>query len=109
MMTATINIAAAGTVTFTPTDTPPGEAPRGLPVTLTICQVNANATCLATASPSVTLAVAAGQTLMFAVFVTPTGGDPSKVLYIPAYNRVFLVATAGTTPVGMTSTALKMQ
>jgi hypothetical protein len=109
MMTATMNIAAAGTVTFTPTDTPPGEFPRGLPVTLTICQVNASAMCLATPTPSVTLAVAAGQTLMFAVTVTPTGGDPSKVPYIPAYNRVFLLATAGATPVGLTSAALKMQ
>jgi hypothetical protein len=109
MMTATMNIAAAGTVTFTPTDTPPGEVPRNLPVTLTICQVNASAMCLATATPSVTLAVTAGQTLMFAVFVTPTGGDPSKVPYIPAYNRIFFLATAGATPVGLTSTALKMQ
>jgi len=109
MMTAAMNIAAAGTVTFTPTDTPPGEFPRGLPVTLTICQVNASAMCLATPTSSVTLAVAAGQVLMFAITVTPTGGDPSTVPYIPAYNRIFFVATAGTTPVGMTSTALKMQ
>jgi hypothetical protein len=112
MMTATINIGAAsgtGSVTFTPTDTPPGEAPRGLPVTLTICQVNASAVCLATPTPSVTLTVAAGEVLMFAVTVTPTGGDPSKVPYIPGYNRIFLLATYGLTPVGLTSAALKMQ
>jgi hypothetical protein len=110
MMTATMNIAAAGTVTFTPTDTPPGEFPRGLPVTLTICQVNASAMCLATPTPSVTLAVTGGQVLMFAVTVTPIGGDPKTVPYIPAYNRIFLVATTdGGTPVGMTSAALKMQ
>src|SRR5262249_50041780 len=34
MAVAAINVGAAGTVTFTPTDTPYGQPPRGLPLTL---------------------------------------------------------------------------
>jgi hypothetical protein len=116
MATAAMNINTSGTVTFTPSDTPPGAAalavrPNQLPVALTVCQTNSGTgTCLSPPTPSVTLSMATGQVATFTVFVSNIPGiDPSKVPYIPAYNRIYLIATQGSTPVGLTSAALKMQ
>jgi subtilisin family serine protease len=105
MATAAINIGAAGSVTFVPTDTPFGQAARNIPVTMTVCQTNSSGACLAPAGASVTVTAAASQIFTFAVFVQGTG---TAVPYDPANKRIFLVAQQGTTPVGETSAALKM-
>ena len=57
MVAAAINLGTAGTVTFTPLDTPFGQLPRSLPLALNICQTNASGACLATPAPSVTATV----------------------------------------------------
>jgi len=104
MVAAAINLGAAGTVTFTPLDTPFGQLPRSLPLALNICQTNASGTCLATPGPSVTIAVNNGQTVLFSIFVT---GQGKSIATNPAFSRVFLVATQGTSPVGQASSAVK--
>ena len=106
MVAAAIDIGVGGAVTFVATDTPFGQPPRNMPVTLTICQTDSSAQCLAPAADSITLNVAAGQTLTFSVFAQ---GQGVPVAYNPASNRVFLVAQQGATPVGATSVALKME
>ena len=108
MVGAALNIGAAGTVTFTASDTPPGQPARNLPLALSICQTNASGTCINPASPgaSATVDVGAGDTLFFSVFAT---GKGTSIPYDPANNRVFLLANAGTTPVGEASAAVKMQ
>jgi len=106
MAVATMDIAAAGTVTFTPLDTPFGQSPRNLPLTLTICQTNpSTGACLTTPAPSVSANVTSGQTLTFTIFVT---GQGKSVATIPGFNRVFFVATQGNTPVGQASAAVKI-
>ena len=102
---ASMDIAAAGTVTFTPTDTPVGQVPRNLPLDLTICQTDAKAVCLATAGPSVTVDVSKGQILFLSIFVKGRG---QSVALNPAFNRVFLVAMQGNNAVGEASVAVKM-
>jgi hypothetical protein len=105
MAAATMDIAAAGTVTFTPTDTPFGQAPRNLPVTLTICQTNpGTGACLTTPGPSTTVSVTSGQVLSFTIFVQ---GQGKALANIPGFNRVFLVSTQGNIPVGQSSAAVK--
>jgi hypothetical protein len=52
MATATINIGAAGAVTFTPTDTPFGQPLRVLPLVLSICQTDpTTGACLSAPTP----------------------------------------------------------
>jgi hypothetical protein len=105
---AAVNIGAAGTVTFTATDTPYGQAPHNLPVSLLICQVNSSGTCInpTTPAPSTTVNVAAGQTVTFATFVT---GQGTTIPYDPANNRIFIIGKTGGVAVGEASIALKMQ
>jgi hypothetical protein len=103
---ATMDIAAAGSVTLTPTDTPFGQLPRNLPLNLSICLTNpTTAACLATPSPSVTTNVASGEVLTFSIFV---GGQGKAIATIPGFNRVFVVASQGNTPVGQASAAVKI-
>jgi hypothetical protein len=106
MVTAAINIGAAGNVTFTPTDTPFGQPPRGLPLNLSVCQTDANGVCINPPGPSVTLAVAQNQTVTFTVTATRLA---TSVPYNPSFNRVFLRATQTGTPVGEASAAVKEQ
>jgi hypothetical protein len=105
VVAASMDIGAAGTVTFTPTDTPVGQMPRNLPLDLTICQTDATARCMATAGPSVTVNVTNGQVLFFSIFVKGRG---QSVALNPAFNRVFLVAMQGNNAVGEASVAVKM-
>jgi hypothetical protein len=105
MVSATINIGAAGSVTFAPIDTPVGQSPRNLPVTLTLCPSDATATCTSPETASFTTTVAASQILTFNVYVR---GQGTQVPYDPANNRIFLLAQQGLAPVGETSAALKM-
>jgi hypothetical protein len=100
-----MDIGAAGTVTFTPSDTPVGQGPRNLPLNLTICQTDAKAVCLATPGPSVTVDVSKGQVLFLSIFVKGLG---QAVVTNPAFNRVFLIAMQGNNAVGEASAAVKM-
>ena len=102
---AAINIGAAGTVTFTPTDTPPGQFPRSEQLSLTICQTNASGACFVTPGPSATVFVSNGQTVFFSVFAT---GQGTALPFIPGINRVFILATQGSTVVGEADVAVKM-
>jgi hypothetical protein len=107
MVASAINIGTAGTVIFTPLDTPFGQAARNLQISpLSICQTNpATGACLATPTPSVTVSVNNGQIVTFTVFVT---AQASKTLQTnPGFSRIFLVATQGTSPVGQSSQAVK--
>ena len=106
MVAATLDISAAGTVTFTPTVTPAGQSARTLPVALTICPTDATANCTSPPAGSFTASVSPDQILTFNVYVQ---GQGTLVPYDPANNRIFLVAQQGSTPVGETSAALKMQ
>jgi hypothetical protein len=92
MVTAAINIARAGTVTFRPTDTPPGQLPRNLPLNLSICQTDATGTCInpTIPGPSSTLTVANNQTVYFSVFAA---GQGTLMPYDPANKRIFILAT----------------
>ena len=102
---AAINIGAGGTVTFTPTDTPPGQFPRSELLSLTICQTNASGACFVTPGPSATVFVSNGQTVFFSVFAT---GQGTALPFIPGINRVFILATQGSTVVGEADVAVKM-
>ena len=106
MVVAAINLGAAGTVTFTPTDTPFGQPPRGLPLNLIVCQTDANGVCMGAPGPSVTVAVAQHQTVFFTVNATRL---TQPIPYVPSYNRVFLLASQAGTPVGEASAAVKEQ
>jgi hypothetical protein len=109
IVTAAINIGAAGTVTFFPVDTPYGQLPRKLPLSLTICQTNPNTgQCInpATPGPSSTVTVANNQTVTFSIFAT---GQGTSIPYDPANTRVFILGKQGGTPVGEASAAVKMQ
>ncbi len=106
MVVAAANLGAAGSVTFTPTDTPFGQPPRGLPLNLTVCQTDANGVCMGAAGASVTVSVAQNQTVFFLVNATRLA---TSIPYIPSYNRVFLVATQTGISVGGASAAVKEQ
>jgi len=106
MVVSAINLGAAGTVTFTPTDTPFGQPPRLLPLTLSVCQTDANGVCTSATGPSVSVAVAQNQIVFLRVTATRLA---TSIPYVPAYNRVFLQATQAGTPVGETSAAVKEQ
>jgi hypothetical protein len=108
IVTAAINIGAAGTVTFVPVDTPYGQLPRKLPLSLTICQTDSNGQCInpATPGPSSTVTVANNQTVTFSIFAT---GQGIVIPYDPANNRVFILGSQGNTPVGEASAAVNMQ
>ena len=105
---AAINLGAAGTVTFAPTVTPYGQPSQSLPLNLSICQVNAAATCInpTTPAPSTTINVSAGQTVMLATFVQ---GQGTQIPYDPANNRIFTIGSAGNVAVGEASVAVDMQ
>lgn len=108
IVTAAINIGAAGTVTFTPVDTPYGQLPRKLPLSLTICQTNPSGQCINPATPgsSSTVTVANNQTVTFSIFAA---GQGTLIPYDPANNRVFILGKQGNTPVGEASAAVNMQ
>ena len=105
---AALNIATAGTVTLTPTDTPVGQAARGLPVTLTICQTNLSGTCInpATPAPSATVNVTNNQIVTFSIFAQ---GQGQNIAFDPANSRIFVIAKQGTTAVGEASVAVRTQ
>jgi hypothetical protein len=103
---AAMNIGAAGSVTFTPTDTPFGQPPRGLPFTFSICQTDATGACMGAFAPSVTVTVAQNQVVLLAVNVTR---QSQSIPYVPAYNRVFVEASQNGVPVGEASVAVKEQ
>ena len=109
IVTAAVNIGAAGTVVFTPSDTPLGQIPRNLPVNLSICQPNpTTGACINPATPGAnsTVNVAAGQTVYFSIFVQGRG---TAIPFDPANTRVFIIGTEGTTPVGEASAAIRTQ
>jgi hypothetical protein len=108
IVTAAINIGAAGTVTFTPVDTPYGQLPRNLPLSLTICQTNPSGQCInpPSAGPSSTVTVANSETVTFSIFAT---GQGVVIPYDPANNRVFILGKQAGTPVGEASAAVNMQ
>jgi hypothetical protein len=104
MVAAAVNLGTSGTVTFTPLDTPFGQAARNLALALNICQTTPSGACLATPSSSVTATVNNGQIVTFSIFVTGRG---TSIATNPGFSRVFLVATQGTSPVGEASAAVK--
>ena len=106
--TAAIDIGAAGTVTFTPTDAPVGQPSRNPPLTLLICQTNAAGACINPLSPASSSAVTVtnGNTVLFTVLAV---GKGVQIPYDPANNRVFILANQGTSVVGQASAAVKMQ
>jgi hypothetical protein len=95
-------------VVFTPTSVPFGQSRSALPLSLAICQTNSQGQCINPTSPAVssTLAVAKDQTVFFSIFAF---GQGTSIPYDPANNRVFMIATQGSTPVGEASAAVKMQ
>src|SRR5205823_4549362 len=96
------------TVTFTPTDTPVGQAARNLPLTPLICQTNpSTGACInpTTPGPSSTVSVNKNDTVFFTTFVQ---GQGTVVPYDPANNRIFVIAAQGAAPVGESSAAVKM-
>ncbi|MDQ7018243.1 MAG: endo alpha-1,4 polygalactosaminidase [Robiginitomaculum sp.] len=58
----------------------------GLPLTITLCQTNAQSACLATPAGSITTNMAHNETVFYAVFITATGAIP----FNPALNRLTL-------------------
>ncbi len=97
---ATYNVGGSGSLIAT-VDTQ-GLA---LPVTLTLCQSNPNTgACLATPTPSLTVAFATGGTPTFSVFLVPSAAIP----FSPANYRVFLrfIDTNGVSH-GSTSVAVR--
>jgi hypothetical protein len=96
------------TVTFTPTDTPFGQPPRNLPLTLSICQTNPQTgACInpTTPGPSTTVTVAQNQSVVLSTFVQ---GQDMPIPYDPANRRIFVLASQSGNPVGGTSVAVKM-
>ena len=107
MVAASIDIGAAGTIVFAPTDTPVGRLPRNLPLSLFICQTDASGNCINPTAPgtSSTVSVANNQTVFFAVFAV---GQGVNIPYDPANSRIFILAKQAGTPVGEASAAVKM-
>ena len=103
IVAAAINLGAAGTVTFTPTDAPFGQPPRQLPIGLSVCQTDATGTCTSANGPTVNVTMAQNQVVTLKV--TATRGSTS-IPYVPSYNRIFIIATQGGTPVGEASVAV---
>ncbi len=103
-----INIASAGPVTFSPTDTPFGQAARNLPVNLSICQTNASGQCINPTTPtgSVSINAGANQTVTFSVFAS---GKGVPIPFDPAGNRIYVFGTQGSTAVGASSVAVRTQ
>lgn len=100
---ATVNVGAAGAITAS-ADT--GSA--SLPVTILLCQTNAQAVCSnpAAPAPTVNLTIAANATPTFSIFVTGSG----NVTNDPANNRVFVrFKDAGGVTRGSTSVAVRTQ
>ncbi len=108
MAVASIDIGAAGTVVFMPTDTPVGQLPRNLPLSLFICQTDSSGTCINPTTPGASSMVTAAnnQTVFFSVVAV---GQGVKVPYDPGNNRIFILAKQSGTPVGEASAAVKMQ
>ena len=107
VVAASINIGTAATVTFTATDHALDQPSPGLPVQALICQVDGSTgQCInpTTPGPSATLSVSANQTVFFSAFVT---GEGQNVSFDPAINRIFIVATQGSTVVGESSVAVE--
>jgi len=104
MVVAAVNIGVAGTVTFTATDTPFGQPPRLLPLTLSVCQTDASGVCTSASGPSVDVVMAQNQVVFLKVSVTRL---TMSIPYVPSYNRVFLLATQSGTPVGEASAAVE--
>jgi hypothetical protein len=76
---------------------------------LFICQTNpTNGQCTNPASPgsSSTVTVIANQTVTFAVFIQ---GQGTAIPFDPANNRVFILATQGTSVVNEASAAVRTQ
>ena len=78
---ATVNVGAEAPITVS-ADT--GGAALGL--TLTVCQTNAGAACMANPTPSVTLSIPNGATPTFSIFAVSSGVVP----FDPAGSRVFV-------------------
>ncbi|MDB5397606.1 MAG: calcium-binding protein [Rhodospirillales bacterium] len=78
---ATINLGGSGTITVAP-----NTGPYKLPVTMTLCQTDARAQCLAPPAASITTAINSGATPTFSVFVKGQGSLP----FLPATNRAYL-------------------
>ncbi len=109
--TSAINIGAAGPVTVSVSDAPPGQQPRGLPLALAICQtdlvVKPGGECVNPTSPgaSVSLSPASNQTVTFSVFV----GGAGNIAFDPERNRIYVTAVQNNTAVGQSSVAVRTQ
>jgi hypothetical protein len=96
---ATVNVGASALLTVTP-DT--GGA--SLPLTLSICQTDAGANCLAPPAPSVTIQIDAGATPTFSIFALGIGPIP----FLPGTNRIVVRFTDdGGVTRGATSVAVR--
>ncbi len=99
----------ACTVTFTATETPPGQPAYNLPLTTSICQTNPlTGACINPAVPasSVTVDISKNADVYLSSFVQ---GQGVPVPYNPAANRIYIVAEQGAIPVGVSSVAVKME
>jgi glucose/arabinose dehydrogenase len=97
---ASVNVGATGVITVA------ADAPPALPLTLAICQSDAEARCLAPPGPSVTVPMEPGSTPSFVVFATGRGSIP----FAPAANRIFVrFRDASGTVRGATSVAVRTQ
>jgi hypothetical protein len=98
---------ASGTITFTPTDTYPGQPPRNLPLDKSICLFKPNPAdgCVAPPSASVTKTMATGEIINLGVFVK---GKGTFIPFDIPNNRVYVVAQQGTTVLSQASVAVKM-
>ena len=96
---ASINVGSAATVTVAPVVR--GAAVDGV----SICQTNpATGQCLATAAPTVEIAIAAGATPTFSVFVSAS----NAIEFLPAENRIFVEFREAGLLKGATSVAVRI-
>lgn len=95
---ATVNVGASGTITATA-----NTGAATLPLSLSVCQTNAQGNCLAAPSPSVSFAMNAGATPTVAVFAAASG----PIAFDPVNNRVFVTFSDATAERGSTSVAVE--
>ncbi len=76
-----VNLGISGAVTVTP-----GTGQTSLPLTLTVCQTNAQGQCLSAPAPSVVARIAKDATPTFSVFA----GARQVLPFLPGINRAYL-------------------
>lgn len=101
---AAINIGTAATLEARLDANAIGGAGATLPATLTMCQTDAQAQCLAAPAGTVTFQAAAGQVVTFSAFALSNG---TPIAFDPANKRMFVHFFQGNTPVGSASVAVR--